>query len=88
MESQKAQKQKRSYTLSSSGNSETIEYPIEHSYVDLNWLVIGEKMRAIMDESRLNKMRFDHLFYAEMILRQYDELGIFRLQNIQKIIDF
>ena len=29
---------------------EITEYPIEHSYVDLNWLVIGEKMRSIKDE--------------------------------------
>lgn len=64
------------------------EYPIEHSYIDLNWLVIGEKMRAIKDEQKLREMRFDHLFYADMILMQYDEMSVFAQRTIQKIIDF
>jgi len=47
---------------------ESVEYPVEHSYVDLNWLVIGEKMRSIKDETKLNNLRFDHVFYADMII--------------------
>lgn len=68
--------------------TENTEYPIEHSYVDLNWLVIGEKMRAIKDEQRLKNLRFDHLFYADMILQQYNEMSVFNTRTIQKIIDF
>lgn len=30
-------------------DDEGTEYPIEHSYIDLNWLVIGEKIRAVND---------------------------------------
>ena len=40
------------------------EYPIEHSYIDLNWLVIGEKIRAVNDPKELLKMRFDQLYYS------------------------
>lgn len=35
------------------------EYPIEHSYIDLNWLVIGEKIRAVNDPQALKNMFFD-----------------------------
>lgn len=34
-------------------------YPIEHSYIDLNWLVIGEKIRAVNNPQELQNMRFD-----------------------------
>lgn len=61
-------RQREESKMSRKNTSQNTEYPIEHSYVDLNWLVIGEKMRAIKDEQRLNNMCFDHLFYADMIL--------------------
>ena len=77
MVKQKEEKEKRGKRA-----LQVTEYPIEHSYVDLNWLVIGEKMRAIKDEQKLKDMRFDHLFYADMILMQYDEMRVFAQRTI------
>ena len=71
------QKEKRDQLKAKGKVVKDVEYPIEHSYVDLNWLVIGEKMRAIADENQLANMRFDHLYYADMILQQYDEMEVF-----------
>lgn len=82
------QKQEREKQLSKGKTLKDVEYPIEHSYVDLNWLVIGEKMRSIADVKQLRKKRFDHLFYANMILQQYDEMQVFAQKTIQKLIDF
>ena len=67
-----------------------ILYPIEHSYIDFNWLIINEKIRAInnVGADEVFNLRFDHLFYAELIMSQYDNLKFFSASSVRKIIDF
>ena len=67
-----------------------ILYPIEHSYIDFNWLIINEKIRAInnVGADEVFNLRFDHLFYSELIMSQYDNLKFFSASSVRKIIDF
>ena len=82
---QRMKKQREAKELQLQKSKNVVEgtvYPIEHSFVDLNWLIIGEKMHAIKDDQKLNNMRFDHLFYANMILKQYNEMNVFAQKTI------
>lgn len=50
------------------------QYPIQHTYIDLKWLIIGEKLKAINDPEKLQNLNFDDLYFAEMILSQKEDL--------------
>ena len=65
-----------------------IEFPIEHSFIDFDWLIIGDKIRFIDDHNHKANRRYDHLYYAELIWHQHDNIDLLSTYTMKKIIDF
>ena len=63
------------------------QFPVEHSYIDLKWCIIGEKLKQIgYGADKMVKM--DNYFYSKVLMTHYDDLEFFEQESIQKFIDF
>ena len=45
----------------------SIEYPIEYTFIDLRWLIIGEKLKHLDIKQADHKLLFDDDYFSEMI---------------------
>ena len=44
-----------------------VEFPIEYTYIDLRWLIIGEKLKHLDQTWPAHKLIFDDDYFSEMI---------------------
>ena len=52
------------------------QYPIEHTYIDMKWLAIGEKIKRMQSNQDIRELALDHRFYSEMIVKQIGNIYI------------
>lgn len=64
------------------------QYPIEHTYIDMKWLAIGEKIKRMQSNQEIRELALDHRFYSEMIVKQIGNISFYSKETVQKIIDF
>lgn len=67
-------------------DEDIVQYPVEHSYIDFKWVIIGEKIRSI--DTNKGEIVIDDEYIARLILMQQNNMEVFTLSTIQKLIDF
>jgi hypothetical protein len=61
---------------------------VEHSCIDFTILIIGEKIRGVLEENRWNK-QFNDEALADMIYIEDDEhIEFYNLDIVRKLIDY
>ena len=63
-------------------------YEIEHSFIDFKFLTIGEKIRHASEPEKLAKLKYDHEYFANLIIEQEENSEFFMQSSINKLIDF
>lgn len=66
------------------------EFPIEFSFIDFKWLIIGEKLKHVDLPNSLadHKLLFDDDYFATMLMAQEENLEFYGNSVVQNIIDY
>ena len=48
-----------------------VEFTVEHSYIDLKWLAIGEKLKHMneSEDEAIHKLTFDAEYFCDMLMK-------------------
>ena len=71
-----------------SGIGSEKNYEIEHSYIDFQKLIIGEKIRAIQEKGLMNINFGDQQLADVMYIEDEEHIEFYNLESIRKVIDF
>jgi len=63
-------------------------FEIEHSYIDFQKLIIGEKIRGIQEQNFKNINFGDHHLANVIFIEDDEHLEYYNLESIRKVIDF
>lgn len=61
---------------------------IEHTYIDLKFLIIGDKIKHLDDEESLKKLSYDDEYLAKLMMSSEENSEFYMQESVQKIIDY
>lgn len=61
---------------------------IEHSYIDLKFLIIGDKIKHMYEEEEFNDLKYDDEYLSGLIMSTDNNNEFYMQESVQKIIDY
>ena len=61
---------------------------VEHTYMDFQFMIIGEKLAYNLEENKNQKFVFDDLYLSKLMIQNEDNVEFYQQDAIQKIIDY
>ena len=61
---------------------------IEHSYIDLKFLIIGDKIKHMYEEEEFDNLKYDDEYLSGLIMSTDNNNEFYMQESVQKIIDY
>lgn len=64
-------------------------FPISNWFIDFEYMILGQKIKKIQEADHdLKDLKFDHLFYSDLILKNQENRLFMQQETVTKLIEF